>query len=140
MENAFSEDVLVEKLKELRLENEGLYVYGQQQPSGLTAALLGPFAFIFSPIKPYILNFSKAGFAMLEIRGNKFTGMHSYTAVEKIVDISFKKGILDSTLLIKKEGDKKPAKIKIMHILPAASWQKPNIEKLEEFLKTFGKE
>jgi hypothetical protein len=138
MQEALKEERVVEKLKELGYDPGGIYVYGQKQPSGLVAALFGIFAYIFSPIKPYILNFTSAGFAMLELNMtlSKFTGMHSFVAVERIEEISFKKGVLQSTLTVKKEGEKK-ASFKIQNFLAFAGWQKPSVEKLELFLETF---
>lgn len=140
MQDALKEERISEQLTELGYDSHSIYVYGQRQPPGLSIALLGVFSYIFSPIKPYILSFTDAGFAMLELNMglSKFTGLHSFVPVERIEDLSFKKGVLQSTLMVQKKGEKKMS-FKIQNLLVFASWQKPNVERLESWLQTFKK-
>jgi hypothetical protein len=140
MQDALKEERIIEQLKELGYDSNSLYVYGQGQPSGLSTALLGFFSYILSPIKPYILSFTDAGLAMLELNMglSKFTGLHSFVPVERIEAISFKRGALQSTLVVQKKGEQKTS-FKIQNLLLFASWQKPHVERLESWLPTFKK-
>jgi hypothetical protein len=141
MLEALQEEKIIGKLKELGYE-PGVYVYGMTQPpvSLAGAALLGPITLLLSPPKPFILNFTERGIAFLELNSNcsNYTDMHTFIAVDRIAEISFKKGMLINTLTLRKEGGKKQV-VKISNKVAGVNWQKSQVERLEEFITKYKK-
>jgi len=141
MLDALQEEKVISKLKEFGYE-QGIYIYGMTQPpvSLAGAALLGPLTLLLSPPKPFILNFTEKGIAFLEMNANcsNYTDMHTFIAVDRIAEILFKKGMLINTLTLRKEGGKKQV-VKISNKVAGVSWQKPQVERLEEFVTTYKK-
>jgi hypothetical protein len=141
MMEALQEEKVIGKLKELGYE-PGVYVYSMTQPptSLVGAALLGPLALLFSPPKPFILNFTEKGIAFLELNSacSNYTDMHTFIAADRMAEIAFKKGMLINTLTLKKDGGKKQV-IKISNKTVGVSWQTSQAEKLEELIKTYKK-
>ncbi|MDR1250945.1 MAG: hypothetical protein LBK62_02145 [Treponema sp.] len=141
MMEALREEKVTGRLKELGYESD-IYVYGMSQPISLgTAALFGVFAVVGNQPKPFILGFSKKGIFLIELNAmcSNYTGLHAFITAENIEEISFKKNLLVYTLTLRsKDGSKQI--FKISKITAGVSWQKANVEKLGEFIKTFKSE
>jgi hypothetical protein len=136
---ALAEEKVSSKLKEFGYE-PSVYVYGMTQPSISlgAAALFGVFAMVGNQPKPFIFGFAESGVALLELNAmcSNYTALHTFIAAEKIEEISFKKGLLINTLALRTKDSHKQV-FKISKVTVGAPWQKANIQKLEEFIKTF---
>jgi hypothetical protein len=139
MMEALQKEKVLGKLKDLDYEPDA-YVYGMLQPSVSigAAALFGVSAMAGNQPKPFILGFAKKGIVLLELNAmcSNYTGLHAFITAENVEGISFKKGLLIYTLTLQTKDSSKQV-FKISKIVAGVSWQKDNVEKLGEFIKTF---
>jgi len=139
MLEALQEKNVIEKLQEKGYE-PNIYVIGivEASVSVVGAALFGVFALLGNQPKRFILNFSEKGIAFLELHptSNKYTGLHTFIAVEQIERLSFNKGMLINTLtILTTDGNKQ--KIKISNA--GLSWHKDNVKRMIDFLPAYKK-